>query len=73
MKNPLSVRLSVFPVALWVIATGCLSMVADDAEEAQRRELHQYLKGRYLFQKQMCHLPRHGGQGRWSVGGGTFR
>ena len=57
MKNPLSVRLSVFPVALWVIATGCLSMVADDAEEAQRRELHQYLKGRYLFQKQcaICH------------------
>lgn len=69
MKNPLSVRLSVFPVALWVIATGCLSMVADDAEEAQRRELHQYLKGRYLFQKQcaICHGTAGRGDGPWAA------
>lgn len=60
-----------------VSALGILSLFvffftagAEEDEEARRRELHLYLQGRYLFQKQctICHGTTGRGDGPWAEG-----
>ena len=69
MKNLLPTRLPAFFIVLTVALTGIHPIMAGDDDEAQRRELHQYLKGRYLFQKQctICHGTTGRGDGPWAA------
>ncbi|MDF1860903.1 MAG: cytochrome c [Verrucomicrobiales bacterium] len=56
-----------FSIVCAFLFTGALASEADD--EAERRELHLYLKGRYLFQKQCttCHGTTGRGNGPWAA------
>jgi mono/diheme cytochrome c family protein len=56
-----------FSVTCAFLFAGALAMGEDD--EAERRELHLYLKGRYLFQKQCttCHGTTGRGNGPWAA------
>ncbi|MDF1657595.1 MAG: cytochrome c [Verrucomicrobiales bacterium] len=62
-------RTTCFLIAFSFVLIGHHLVNAESDEEAQRREIHQYLKGRYLFQKQctICHGATGRGDGPWAA------